>query len=59
MMCVFMICVLRCAVLYCIRCAALYGIVLQWDVVYDTMFSAVLYRALYAVWHCVVRFAEM
>ena len=34
-------CVLRCAVLYCI--------VLQWDVVCNVMFSAVLYLALYAM----------
>ena len=50
-MCVVIICVLRYVVLYCI--------VLQWDVVCDTLFSAVLYLALYAMWYCVVRFAEM
>ena len=48
---VVIICGLRCAVLYCI--------VLQWDVVCNVMFSAVLYLALYAMWYCVVRFAEM
>ena len=40
-------------------CSVLYCIVLQWDVACDTMFSDVLYRALYAKWYCVVRFAEM
>ena len=48
---VVIICVLRCAVLYCI--------VLQRDVVCNVMFSAVLYLALYEVWYCLVRFAEM
>ena len=50
-MCVVIICVLRYDVLYCI--------VLQWDVVCDAMFLDVLYLALYAMWYCVVRFAEM
>ena len=47
-------------VMYCDVCSCmLCCIVLQWDVVCNMMFSAVLYRALYAVWYCVVRFAEI
>ena len=50
------VCMLCCGEM---RWSVLFCIVLQWDVVCNVMFTAVLYLVLYAMWYCVVWFAEM
>ena len=50
-----------CALVTCdvLGCAVMCSVVLQRDVVCDTMFSVVIYCVLSGMWYCLVRFADV
>ena len=50
-----------CALVTCnvLGCDVMRCVVLQRDVVCDTMFSVVIYRFLSRMWYCLVRFANV